>query len=538
MANILNIYDKDTGTYVSIPAIKGADGQDGYTPVKGVDYFDGADGKDGTNGTDGIDGKSAYEVALDNGFVGTEAEWLESLKSTAVATEVEDIYQVALENGGCIKGYEYKDPDKLLYNAISEGVVIPTDSPVYSSGVSIYNALVTAEQNSMYKGKVFDPATNPSYDRFIQACGHQWIILASTAEDLTTIGNGGHDYLLVYDIAHKCLRLILYPYFEVDPKTGKTKYMIYTFGSVATIYDEDVQRLESFYLPAERWYLTTGMFTLLKYDGDNDRINESFDIPQERIDKMYQTVDGDYYDANYDPNNPGGQLPGQPYEFVITPNETPSITTYYYDESGTQQGEAFIVMHAPKYSQAQKNMLNQFSLDTSKDLVYYTKEEWAVLIETTPPHFHKCNDIIDFRDHTHKQEDIIDFEHTHVVEDITNFPDLSVYISRPLQESHYLNGENGEVYDKVPTVGYVQSMVDEYHELFVDGLLSPIDHEHEEYLTQVPASYPTKTEMQRAINDAISGIETGTTDLSNYYTKAEVNSLIDTKLGVIENGSY
>lgn len=28
----------------------------------------------------GADGKSAYEVAVDNGFVGTEAEWLASLK--------------------------------------------------------------------------------------------------------------------------------------------------------------------------------------------------------------------------------------------------------------------------------------------------------------------------------------------------------------------------------------------------------------------------------------------------------------------------
>ncbi len=26
------------------------------------------------------DGKSAYEVAVENGFVGTEAQWLESLK--------------------------------------------------------------------------------------------------------------------------------------------------------------------------------------------------------------------------------------------------------------------------------------------------------------------------------------------------------------------------------------------------------------------------------------------------------------------------
>lgn len=84
-------------------------GKDGYTPIKGVDYFDGKDGIDGEDGTDGksgvyvgsgempedcnvqidpngqplsiddIKGLSAYEVALQNGFGGTEAEWIESL---------------------------------------------------------------------------------------------------------------------------------------------------------------------------------------------------------------------------------------------------------------------------------------------------------------------------------------------------------------------------------------------------------------------------------------------------------------------------
>lgn len=38
----------------------------------------GVDGKDGTNG---VDGKSAYQIALDNGFEGTEAEWLKSLEA-------------------------------------------------------------------------------------------------------------------------------------------------------------------------------------------------------------------------------------------------------------------------------------------------------------------------------------------------------------------------------------------------------------------------------------------------------------------------
>ena len=47
--------------------IDGKDGADGHTPVKGIDYFD------------GVNGKSAYQIAVDNGFIGTEAEWLASL---------------------------------------------------------------------------------------------------------------------------------------------------------------------------------------------------------------------------------------------------------------------------------------------------------------------------------------------------------------------------------------------------------------------------------------------------------------------------
>ena len=48
--------------------------------VKTAFIKNGADGADGADGTDGEDGASAYELAVANGFVGTEAEWLASLK--------------------------------------------------------------------------------------------------------------------------------------------------------------------------------------------------------------------------------------------------------------------------------------------------------------------------------------------------------------------------------------------------------------------------------------------------------------------------
>ncbi len=54
-----------------LAAIKGADGADGA---------DGANGTNGTDGADGVDGKSAYQIAVDNGYLGSESDWLASLK--------------------------------------------------------------------------------------------------------------------------------------------------------------------------------------------------------------------------------------------------------------------------------------------------------------------------------------------------------------------------------------------------------------------------------------------------------------------------
>ncbi|MBR5512961.1 MAG: hypothetical protein IKV85_03110 [Ruminococcus sp.] len=59
--------------------------QNGFTGTLAgwLESLKGADGINGINGKNGIDGKdglSAYEIAVKNGFVGTESEWLDSLK--------------------------------------------------------------------------------------------------------------------------------------------------------------------------------------------------------------------------------------------------------------------------------------------------------------------------------------------------------------------------------------------------------------------------------------------------------------------------
>ena len=45
----------------------------------------GQNGATGADGNDGADGASAYDIAVANGFVGTEQEWLATLVSTGKA---------------------------------------------------------------------------------------------------------------------------------------------------------------------------------------------------------------------------------------------------------------------------------------------------------------------------------------------------------------------------------------------------------------------------------------------------------------------
>ena len=56
--------------------IEGLNGKDGKD---GLDGINGTNGIDGSDGSDGQDGKSAYELAVENGFEGSLNEWLLSL---------------------------------------------------------------------------------------------------------------------------------------------------------------------------------------------------------------------------------------------------------------------------------------------------------------------------------------------------------------------------------------------------------------------------------------------------------------------------
>lgn len=89
--------------------IQGFPGADGHTPAitigtNGNWHVDGTDTGIHATGPAGANGKSAYEIAVDNGYPGTETEWLLSLIGAAGAVgpagpDGKSAYEIAVENG-------------------------------------------------------------------------------------------------------------------------------------------------------------------------------------------------------------------------------------------------------------------------------------------------------------------------------------------------------------------------------------------------------------------------------------------------------
>lgn len=63
--------------------LENVQGEKGDTGAQGLQGVAGANGTDGINGTNGL---SAYQIAVSNGFIGTEQQWIVSLKGATGAT--------------------------------------------------------------------------------------------------------------------------------------------------------------------------------------------------------------------------------------------------------------------------------------------------------------------------------------------------------------------------------------------------------------------------------------------------------------------
>lgn len=123
-------------TAAQLADLKGDKGDTGEQGIQGVK---------GDTGANGQDGKSAYQIAVDNGFTGTQAEWLASLKGDKGEQGIQGIQGVQGEQG--IQGVKGDKGDTGATGANGEDgttVVVGTTS----TGNAGTNASVTGTLNS------------------------------------------------------------------------------------------------------------------------------------------------------------------------------------------------------------------------------------------------------------------------------------------------------------------------------------------------------------------------------------------------------
>jgi len=104
-----------------------------------------------------IEGKSAYDIAVENGFQGTEAEWLESLKGLdgEYAGQGLSAYQIAIENGFEGSEAEWLESLKGEKGDIGETSTVQATNKVLNSVVSVYAEFVQTVTNP-WTGKTYD----------------------------------------------------------------------------------------------------------------------------------------------------------------------------------------------------------------------------------------------------------------------------------------------------------------------------------------------------------------------------------------------
>lgn len=142
----VDYYKGETGAQ----GIPGKDGKDGKTPIKGVDYYTDeeiASIKDEIAqkvqvGAKGEDGKSAYQIALDEGFEGSEADWLASLKGTDGRNGIDGINGTNGKDGtnGAdgktpVKGVDYFTAAEI--EAIEQGAADKVDTAGYAKSADL-----------------------------------------------------------------------------------------------------------------------------------------------------------------------------------------------------------------------------------------------------------------------------------------------------------------------------------------------------------------------------------------------------------------
>mgnify|MGYP000419500475 CR=1 FL=1 len=135
---------------------KGEKGEPGKTPVKGVDYFTDAEITEIKDeiaekvqvGAKGEDGKSAYQLAVEAGYEGSEADWLASLKGTDGRNGIDGINGTNGKDGKTpVKGVDYFTTAEI--NEIEEGAAAKVDLSNYAKTADLSTVATSGSYNDL-----------------------------------------------------------------------------------------------------------------------------------------------------------------------------------------------------------------------------------------------------------------------------------------------------------------------------------------------------------------------------------------------------
>jgi len=111
---LMDLENKDTDSHENLSVLDKLGESEGMLTFNGNKIgLKGDPGQNGIDGDDGADGKSAYDIAVESGFTGTEAEWIESLRGQkgdkgdagsngndgAMGESGASAYEIAVKNG-------------------------------------------------------------------------------------------------------------------------------------------------------------------------------------------------------------------------------------------------------------------------------------------------------------------------------------------------------------------------------------------------------------------------------------------------------
>lgn len=245
--------------YKGEPGEQGIPGKDGKTPVKGVDYFTDAEITEIKDeiaekvqvGAKGEDGKSAYQLAVEAGYEGSEADWLASLKGTDGRNGIDGINGTNGKDGKTpVKGVDYFTTAEI--NEIEEGAAAKVDLSNYAKTADLSTVATSGSYNDL-SGK---PSIPEPYELPVASTTALGGVKVGSGLEITNgvlSANGGAEpdaYIKDASVSGNTLTLTKKDDTQIafTPSGGSGGGVSgYAFSSIQTFTDEDKFHLKEVY---------------------------------------------------------------------------------------------------------------------------------------------------------------------------------------------------------------------------------------------------------------------------------------------------